>query len=121
MKSKRLFGSRRFLSTALLFTAALMVIFPSWALSQSSSPAGGSASGSPVKPKSLPPRDEEDDSTLLWFVAGGIIVALGVGGVVAWKVMEKRPRRSSSGLREAITPEKGVMLGGYRFQGHIMT
>src|SRR5205085_129267 len=99
MKSKRQSQSRRFLSIVLLFSAAVIVMFAGRAPSQPVSPAGsGSGSPSTVKPRSVAPKEEDGDSVLPWLVAGGIIVALGVGGVVAWKVIEKRPRPSSSGL-----------------------
>jgi serine/threonine protein kinase len=90
--------------------------------SGSSGSAGKSSSPAEKAKPTAPPKFEASDGpgALPWLLAGGVIVVLVVGGFIAVNITKKQ-RENSSGPREAIVPEQGLVFKDYRFQIHLMT
>jgi serine/threonine protein kinase len=102
-------------------TVLAVLACASSASAQEGSPSTGTPGDKPrivVVPSA--PSDSGSTDIVPWLLALGVAVGVIGGGVLAWKVVQRR-RESSSGPREQIVPDRGVMLKDYRFHNHLMT
>ncbi len=124
MNLNRVSPGRHLSGKCFAWAIAMVLMLAGAAQGQPDSAGGPDSSGSwkPVKSPTPPPAAPASDDGMLQTVlmVAGAIVAL-VVVVLVVRILMKKMKEHAGSSADPVTPDRGVVLNGFRFQNHIST